>query len=1205
MIPNSGRLALGLAFAMTLVCSLGAQQQRSLRHYALVLDDQAVADRFPTRRATHSPAAENYRALLRSRQESLKRELASRKLAVLGAVDTLSNAVFVAATPDRAAGLKSLPGVKGVIEMRSVKPRMNAATTLANAPVAWSAVGGQSNAGSGIMIGVIGSGIDQTHPAFQDPSLSMPAGFPKCTAGFPADCSYTTNKVIVARSYVRELSAGSSTDPGAVANDSGPDDYSPRDRSGEGTAIASVIAGNMVTGPAVPFSGMAPKAWLGNYKVENSPGMPGGGGKDFESVYVQAINDAFNDGMQIVNLSAGVIATYGPLDTGPICGQSDGVPCDFLAYNCEKAAQLGMLITVAAGDDGENGYGFFNNGQPGFNLVSSPATAPSVIAVGATMNSHVMQPSVSVVGGPSPLQNIAAQTSDAYSADIAAGVYSGAWALPLVDVAETGNDGFSCGPLPQFSLSNSIALIQQGNCDFSTKAAHAANAGALGIIFYGNTSDAPVPLEIQDSSGNVPLFGPVVMIAQSDGLNLKGYIDSHPASAVLVDAAGSEMLVPAYDQQAASLYAPGFQPKLAANQLLAFSSAGPAPGTMALKPDIVSTGGSDPNEGPTGFATERSVQDDYFFGANGLYMATQSFDPSAAMYSRNGYVAASGTSFSAPMVAGAAALLWQLHPDYTAARIKALLMNTASQDTTVLGDNWGDNVDALNVGAGRLDVGAASQATVIAQAVTSDGTNPVSVSFGVLPTLPVSQQVQITNLGASPAVLTVTVNNPVDANGRRADSASASVTARSLTVGGGASATFNVTLSGKMPAADEYGGQVNILGPGVSIHLPYVFLVPGGKVNDVQAIQDGQVDAFAQGSFETLPNGDGGELVIRQIDASGVPVPNAPVTFSVSPRAGATLENAPGHPACAIDSTGGTATCTSDAYGIAAAEVFGGAAGASPTVTATAAGMSIPFNGSVIAPPKIASITDSAAGGTSIAAGSYISIYGTNLANPALVGDNTFLGGDAPAFLPYPMNLGGVTASFDVPQAYDGNPAGYSGSPAFFTFVGQAGGQLNVMVPWELEGASSALVKVTVDGIADSNVVTIPLAAYAPQLFQNSGVAAAIDATTYSANPARVSASNPAHAGDSVQLYGNGLGPVNNRPPSGSPPTFNPPPSTESPCTVTVGGKDAPVSYCGLSGYPAEYQINITVPTGLAPGNQPVLLTTGGVTSKPASLPVK
>jgi uncharacterized protein (TIGR03437 family) len=1200
---------LGSLFCFLPVFSVTAQQQRNLRHYALVLEDPAVGDRFTTREATRSAAAENYRGQIEARQASLKQELASRKFAVVGAVDTLSNAIFVATTPDRAGELKSLPGVKGVIEMRPMKPRLNAATTLANAPVAWTALGGQSNAGKGIMIGVIGSGIDQNHPAFQDQSLSMPAGFPKCTANFPADCSYTNSKVIVARSYVRELSAGSSSDSTAVSNDSGPDDYSPRDRSGEGTAIASVIAGNQITGPAVPFSGMAPKAWLGNYRVENSPGMPGGGGKNFESVYIQALNDAFNDGMQIVNLSAGVVATYGPLDTGFGCGQSAGVPCDFLAYNFEKAAQLGMVIAVAAGDDGENGYDFFNTAQTGFNMIGSPATAPSVIAVGATMNSHVLQPSVSLVGGPSTLQSISAQTSDAYSADIAAGAFSGAWTFPVVDAAQAGNDGFACSALPAFALYNAIALIEQGNCDFNTKATNAANAAALGIIFYMNAPGAATPVETQDSSGNIPLFGPIVMIGQSDGQNLKSYTDSHPGSSALVDPAGTEMLLTAYNQQAKSLYAPGFLPALAANQLLAFSSPGPVPGTLALKPDIVATGGADQEDSPTSNATNAALQDGYFFGANAMYMATQSFDQSSGMYSANGYIAASGTSFSAPMVAGSAALLMQLHPTYTAAQIKALLMNTAAPDTAALGDNWGDTVDALNIGAGRLDVGAATQSAMIAQAVTSDGTNPVSVSFGALTTLPVSKQIQITNLGTGVAGLNITVSAPVDPNGGRETFARISLDKSAVAVSGGASAIITLTISGSLPSGGEYTGAVNIFGTVGTIHpihVPYLFIAPSYAVNDMQAIQFGQIDKLAQGSFETLPNGDGGALQIKLIDASGVPVANSPVSFSVSPRNSATLQSVGGHPACSPASSAIAATCNSDAYGVAWVEVFGGASASdSPTVTATAAGMSIPFSGLIINAPQVTSISESAVGSTNIAAGSYISIYGTNLANPSFVGNNTFLGGDAPAFLPYPMNLDGVTASFDVPQSYDGQPADYNGAPAFFTFVSQAGTQLNVMIPWELQGATSALVKINVDGIADSNVLTIPLVTYAPQLFQNSGIAAAIDSTTYGANPSPISASNPAHAGDSVQLYGNGLGPVYNQPASGAVATFNPLPATKSLCTVTVGGRNAPVSYCGLAGYPAEYQINITMPSGLAAGNQPVVLTTGGVSSKAANLPIK
>ena len=47
--------------------SLFAQQQRSLRHYALVLEDPAVGERFTTRAETRSAAAEDYRRQIRSR----------------------------------------------------------------------------------------------------------------------------------------------------------------------------------------------------------------------------------------------------------------------------------------------------------------------------------------------------------------------------------------------------------------------------------------------------------------------------------------------------------------------------------------------------------------------------------------------------------------------------------------------------------------------------------------------------------------------------------------------------------------------------------------------------------------------------------------------------------------------------------------------------------------------------------------------------------------------------------------------------------------------------------------------------------------------------------------------------------------------------------------------------------------------------------
>jgi len=64
--------------------------------------------------------------------------------------------------------------------------------------------------------------------------------------------------------------------------------------------------------------------------------------------------------------------------------------------------------------------------------------------------------------------------------------------------------------------------------------------------------------------------------------------------------------------------------------------------------------------------------------------------------------------------------------------------------------------------------------------------------------------------------------------------------------------------------------------------------------------------------------------------------------------------------------------------------------------------------------------------------------------------------------------------------------------------------------------------------------------------------------------------------------------------------------TTKNTPTVTIGNKDAPVSFSGLTpGLPGLYQINVTVPAGLTPGNQPVVVTIGGQSSKASNLPVQ
>src|ERR1035441_8334771 len=142
--------------------------------YIVFLQDPPVSARYTQRETMATVEAIGYQRQIVSRQQSLMTELASRNIRVTGSVNTLLNAVFVAAGPDRLAEIRALPGVIGVMPERVMKLSLNKATALANAPAAWNqaSIGGQSNAGRGIKIAILDTGIDNNHPAFQDSTRS-------------------------------------------------------------------------------------------------------------------------------------------------------------------------------------------------------------------------------------------------------------------------------------------------------------------------------------------------------------------------------------------------------------------------------------------------------------------------------------------------------------------------------------------------------------------------------------------------------------------------------------------------------------------------------------------------------------------------------------------------------------------------------------------------------------------------------------------------------------------------------------------------------------------------------------------------------------------------------------------------------------------------------------------------------------------------
>jgi minor extracellular serine protease Vpr len=1077
---NMKLLVQRVALCLMWAGSLSAGARLSSGRYAVILTDPAVGARYAAS-SVRAGAGKTYAAQVRAAQGNLRRELHARQIPVTGAVDTVLNAVFVTATAEQADELRSVAGVKAVAPLHTFHRRLDKAVQLENVPAAWNLLGGTGNAGAGMKIGIIDSGIDPGHPAFQDPSLPTPPGFPICDPY----CNFATNKVIVARSYVNMLAAGSSPNP---AVDSRPDDLSPRDHVGHGTALAMIAAGVRNGGPADTITGLAPKAWLGSYKVFGSPGVNDGTGGD---TLITAIEDAVKDGMDVAVLSLGGPALSGPLDTGAACGLPVETPCDPEAMAVENAVKAGMLIVVSAGND--NGIGL---NATTLNAIESPATAPSALAAGATTNSHIWLNSVRASGPnlPSSLQAIAALFGDGPAPE-------GPVTAPIKDVAAIDGTGGGCGPLGAGSLSGAFAIILRtpSQCSFATKVQNAQNAGAAGVILVQVAgSGSPIA-----PGGLTGTSIPTVMVGYSDGTALKSYVAANPSAQATLD----PTLAPYNTSEF--------------NTIAYFSSHGPSL-TYMLKPEIVAVG-------------------------TDLYMATQNYDSQSEMYDPTRYMVADGTSFSAPMGAGAAALVKQ-KTGLSGARLKSALVSTATQDIT---EN-GIPASVLAMGGGKLDAGSAVQASITA--------DPATLSFGALPagtSQPRSLPVSLHFAGTTATTFSLSVTTDMAQNTPALDRTSVNFAP------GGPVQTVNLTLSGTPPSPGIYSGAISITGGAVKARVPYLYVVPDGVANDIVALVG---DGFDGVVSQVIP---GGFVAFKVVDQYGVAVSGLPVQWRVRSGSGL-LRNA--------DSA-------TDQNGMAGAEAVLGPLRGTQIFSATAGGLTVTFTGNARLQPVIQTdgVRNAASFGTgAIVPGSYISLFGSGLADAFVVNQTQIL----------PLSLYGVSVSFDAPATGQSVPG---------RILAVKPNQVNVQVPWELAGQTSVLIKVSI-GANSGQLTTAQIAPYSPAAYTNGGNnAAALDE-----NGVLVSAANPARRGHVVQLFLNGLGPMTNQPASGEPAGTGPYSRTTTDPMVTVGGKTASIQFSGMSpGNAGLDQINFVVPSDAPVGVQQLTVTIGNVTSPAVNLSVQ
>ena len=160
-------------------------------------------------------------------------------------------------------------------------------------------------------------------------------------------------------------------------------------------------------------------------------------------------------------------------------------------------------------------------------------------------------------------------------------------------------------------------------------------------------------------------------------------------------------------------------------------------------------------------------------------------------------------------------------------------------------------------------------------------------------------------------------------------------------------------------------------------------------------------------------------------------------------------------------------------------------------------------------------------------------------------------------------------------------------------------GQLKVQIPIEVEPNRYHSVVVSVND-AYSTPETFTVAPAQPAIATYSE-AWAIE---QSRDSTPISVASPAHPGDQIIIFLEGMGATT--PPTASGYAAAGEARVQLQPNVIIGGKTAEISYAGLTpGLIGVYQINLRIPPDLTPGDLAVAVTQNGVTSNSAILPVR
>ncbi len=684
-----------------------------------------------------APLAQQYRASLVLQQQALFARIQqmypsaqlerSYQIVVNGIAINLPGS-----TPADAAAIQRLPEVVAVYPDLSHQLQMFSSLEQIGAAALWNTpgIGGVENAGAGVKVAIVDSGINSNHPFFNPAGFTYPAGYPR------GDERATTPKVIVARSYFRPaappLAGSESPLPGSFDSSHG------THVAGTAAGVANVPA--TVAGIETTVSGVAPRAYLMNYKAfyANDTSFSGSA---FSVELVAALEDAVLDGADIINNSWG--------------GRADVAPnFDLSTIAANAAADAGVVVVFAAGNDG-----------PDFSTAGSPAYSDKLISVGAISKSSTIAAGfVDVVAPDNVPDTLTAQPFSIADFGPPLGFNNVIGPAPYLPIGSFDGTGLGCQPLPPGTYNGEIALIERGECEFSVKTFNAQNAGASGVIIFNSEVGGENLVRMAGGTNAENVTIPAVFVRRSTGLGMRDWVDQTGAFNAQVQIDTTARLV-----------------ERSADVLAQFSSRGPSfQGT--LKPDVVAPGSDILS---AGFADD-AAEPHSGFGFN------------------------SGTSMAAPHVAGAAALLRQLYPDWNTTDVKSALMSTANR-TVWLDEAQTIPAGVLSQGAGRIDVLRAANPVLLF--------DRPSLSFVNVPQTEGQPTVATIAVGVR-NITGETQTYSVTARPDPGNSFAVTTDPAELTLAPGEFTRFTVTIEvpANQPSAD-YAGVVELFGA-QTLHIP-------------------------------------------------------------------------------------------------------------------------------------------------------------------------------------------------------------------------------------------------------------------------------------------------------------------------------------------------------------------------------------------------